>query len=438
MTPRLHILPAAALVGAVCGCGQSASGTPAPSGPTCAPFSYIEGDACVPLEIADGKVAEPSTLDAADSDGDAPSAALDAEADAHAPMDGPPLACTWSLSPAASAPATLGGLSIISVADMDGDGRLDLVAASTIPAVPVFLGAGDGTFLTGIAHPVDAPVDDLAIADLDRDGTLDIVTVNHPGATGDGGGPKASVLLGNGNGTLESQTALPVGSDATSVAIADFNGDAKHDLVLATGVGASVLLGNGDGTFQAAVAYPAGPSPMTVAVGDLDRDGNPDLIVAEASSRVYVLRGVGDGTFVAATAWNSACPLPGRMASGDMNGDGNTDVVVICNAGFAVLLGGGDGTLRTPTLYLTDQLLSSVAIGDVDGDGKPDVAVKSAENDLVILLGLGDGTFGPPMAFGGGSQSGFVALGDLNEDGKEDFAVSSGSDLAVYLGSCTP
>ena len=438
MTSRIHLLPLAPVLAAVCACGQSTSGTPASPGPTCAPLSYIEGDACVPLEIADGTVSESPTLDAAAPDGDVPSAVFDAEPEADAPMEGRTLACTWSLAPAVSTPPTPGGLSVLSVGDLNGDGRLDLVTASTTPAVTVFLGAGDGTFLTGIAHPVDGPVDDLAIADLDQDGKLDVVTVDVSASSVDGGGPKASVLLGKGDGTLGSQAVLPVANDATSVAIADFNRDAKPDLVLATSAGASVLLSNGDGTFQGAVAYAAGTAPMTVAVGDLDGDGNPDLVVAEASARVYVLRGLGDGTFGAATAGNSMCPIPGRMAQGDLNGDGITDVAITCDSGLSVLLGAGDGTLQTPTLYLTDQLLTSAAIGDFDGDGKPDVAVKSDQNDLVIMLGRGDGTFGLARAFGADPQSGFVALGDLNRDGKEDVAVTSGGNVSVFLGSCTP
>ena len=233
--------------------------------------------------------------------------------------------------------------------------------------------------------------------------------------------------------------AVPYGSggyDAYSVVVADVNGDGKPDLLVANNCFSSsscvngtvgVLLGNGDGTFQTAVTYGSGGyETLSLAVGDLNGDGKPDLVVANecASSTncvngtVGVLLGNGDGTFQTAVTYGSGGYDTLSLAVGDVNGDGKPDLVV-ANCGYCgtgndsvgVLLGNGDGTFQTAVPYDSGGSTSrSVAVGDVNGDGKPDLVVanqcvisSNCMNGLVgVLLGNGDGTFQAAVTYASG------------------------------------
>jgi hypothetical protein len=141
----------------------------------------------------------------------------------------------------------------------------------------------------------------------------------------------ASVLLGNGDGGFQAFRLIPAGSNPFFSAVADFNGDQKADIVLASLDSAvvTVLLGNGDGTFLAPVNYVAGRSPNAVTIADPNQDGKLDLIVANAlSGDISLLLGKGDGTFGPPASYYSGGVHPICLASGDLNADGNLDAVV--------------------------------------------------------------------------------------------------------------
>jgi FG-GAP-like repeat/Bacterial Ig-like domain (group 3) len=301
----------------------------------------------------------------------------------------------------------------------------------------------------------------IAVGDVNGDGIPDIVAANYDVPnSGDG---SVAIMLGNGNGTFQAPLLYPSGGlTAVSVAIADFNGDGKLDLVVANYWSSTVgvLLGNGDGTFQAVITYASGGTTNAVATGDLNGDGKLDLVAANGNT-VGVLLGNGDGTFQPVKTYNSggvADNVPSTVVLADINGDHKLDVVAPsgcesysrnCKSpGFvAVLLGNGDGTLQPVVLYPTGQYFTtSVAVADVNGDGKPDLIEANTctgtspcgSGTVDVFLGNGDGTFQPPVSYlTGGRFPAGIAVADLNGDGKPDIAVSNygSNSIGVLLGS---
>ena len=267
---------------------------------------------------------------------------------------------------------------------------------------------------------------------------------------------------------LSSQPSVTArgGYGATSVAIADLNGDGHPDLVVGNECQSStncnngtvgVLLGNGDGTFHTPVSYGSGGvDPFSVAIADVNGDGHPDLIVANEClmpdpsgqpcqvtqpGEVTVLLGKGDGTFEAPIGYSLDGYQAFAVAVADVNGDGHPDLVVAYGCqiesdcgGVDVLLGNGDGTFQTPVSYGSGGPAFSVAIADLNGDGHPDLAVATAwqcagcdNSGVSVLLGNGDGTFQSALNYNSGGLNGIafpsVAIADLTGDGHPDLAV---------------
>jgi hypothetical protein len=235
--------------------------------------------------------------------------------------------------------------------------------------------------------------------------------------------------------------AYTVGANPVAIVTADVNGDGRLDLLTANADSnsISVLLGLPSskkvpaGTFAAARDYAVGPGPGWLAVGDFNGDGKPD-VVAGVSGGVSVLLGNGDGTFQAAR--NSALGLGGYIAVGDFNGDGKLDLLGNY-AGVNVLLGNGDGTFRAgPTTAIP--FVGAVAVGDFNGDGRLDViatvgdGINVADTSVGLMLGNGDGTFGAPQTIASPGLFAAVTVADFNHDGKLDVAV--GRDSLVNFG----
>jgi hypothetical protein len=199
----------------------------------------------------------------------------------------------------------------------------------------------------------------------------------------------------------------------------------------------SVLLGNGDGSFQAHADYATGTEPESVAVGDFNGDGKLDLVVANANAgtTVSVLLGNGDGTFQKQVTYDTGYE-PVSVSAGDLNGDGKLDLAVATFGGnsVSVLQGNGDGTFQPHVDYQTAGGPTSVQLGDLNGDGKLDLAVANyATNTLGVLLGNGDGTFQPEVDYGAGAFPLSLVLGDFNRDGRLDLAVTSYGDNTIYV-----
>jgi hypothetical protein len=355
----------------------------------------------------------------------------------------------------------------VAVGDLNGDGHPDVVvvAANASPSIlGVLLGKGDGTFNAPVTYVAGGNSSSaVVIGDVNGDGFLDLVVANESASNSSGEGD-VSVLLGNGNGTFQPAVNYDSGgSDATALAIADVNGDKHPDIVVVnrcdsecTGNGTvGVLLNDGKGSFLAPILYSSGALlPDSVAVGDFTGDGKPDIVVAHkcaadgecntSNGSLGVLLNNGDGTFKAPVVYGSGGYLYAlAVAVADMNGDGKLDLIVgnwcesiaVCGGftptgGVSVLLGNGNGTFQLPVAYAAGTgNAASIAVGDANGDGHPDVLVNGAEDeDVYILLGNGDGTLQAPVGFASDVQTTVaVALEDLNGDGRPDVVVGIGT-----------
>jgi hypothetical protein len=353
---------------------------------------------------------------------------------------GSALVCNGSLSPGGLPTLRTGYYPVTAMAgDLNGDGTLDLITASTVDGLGVLLGQGDGSFAAGqtlgdgpwgvwgTSLPMVAPNGDvwgpsLALADLNGDGHLDLVTVKGP-----------NVRLGKGDGTFAEAVSYGA-AKPSSIALGDLDGD-KHLDIIAVNRGAgtvSVLLGKGDGTFAASVDYPAGDEPWVAVVGDLDGDGASDLVVV-ADKVANVLLGKGDGTL--GTRAEIQSPLPGSTdvpsaALGDVNGDGKLDLAVGWGNGLLyILLGQGNGKFGAASDSGGSGSVCSLL--DLNGDGKLDLMTP-----YYVQFGKGDGSFGNPTSYstGTGETATFAVPGDFNGDGLIDLAVTFGSSPAGWVG----
>jgi hypothetical protein len=325
----------------------------------------------------------------------------------------------------------------LATGDFNHDGLLDAVVASAYEVqgrnssnVQVLLGNGDGTFKTAVNYRVGESPNSVAVSDLDGDGNLDI-------AVADSARDAVSVLLGNGDGTFKPSVSFPVPQNPMFLALGDFNHDGKVDIATVNSSDATgycdcvaVLLGNGDGTFQEPPIITSLAAPPTAAfgVGRFSVTGNLDLAVSEESefsSQVEILVGNGDGSFHSGSIYEVGAG-PGTVAVADFNGDKHLDLAVAENEeeAIGILLGNGDGTFQPEVRYGTNFPLW-VTAADLTGDGRQDLVVANLDfsSGVTTLKGNGDGTFQPGVYYPDGTEDRFATIGDFNGDKKPDIVV---------------
>jgi FG-GAP-like repeat len=306
------------------------------------------------------------------------------------------------------------------------------------PGVNLFYGNGDGSFQAPIVGSTNR-VGGLLAADFNGDGRLDLVGNGAAGGTN-------WMLLANGDGTFTSRQI-----DMIVNTVADLNGDGRPDLAGSPGwfeIPIGVSTNNGNGLFSPPTLYSVGVGGCCQALiaADLNGDGAPDLIRRSSDihqSYVSVLLNNHDGTF---RAGPDQVVGTGNyeyyLEVGDFNGDGKGDLVVTSGTytnSVLVFLGVGDGTFRAPIQSLAGSEPNLAKTVDVNGDGKQDLVVASSDT-ISVLVGNGDGTFQTPVQVATAAPLhgfGFLAIGDFNGDGRPDLVVrgqtASASEIDVLL-----
>jgi hypothetical protein len=298
--------------------------------------------------------------------------------------------------------------------DVNGDGRPDLVVANADDhTVSVRLAdpARPGYFLAAIilSTPGRTPLD-VAVGDLDGDGRADVVVAAS-------GANSVLVFTQTATGAFNPPVAYAVGGDAQAVTVADLDGNGLADIAAATTANTvSVLLQTSAGTFAPAVDYATGVQPVAIRAADVNGDGKLDLLTANfgastspGTQGLSVLFQAAPGTFAAPVHYTTAYRAV-ALAVGDLNGDGKPDIAVACE-GLPGDPGAVSVLLQTPPASASPGVFlgavdyqgvwgpMGVAIADMDGDGHPDLIL--ADGDIVVRLNSGTtpGVFGAPLFF---------------------------------------
>ncbi|HZM85719.1 MAG TPA: FG-GAP-like repeat-containing protein [Blastocatellia bacterium] len=361
---------------------------------------------------------------------------------------------TGNFNPAATSPEPVGSFpSAVAAGDFNLDGKPDLAVANYVSNnVTILIGDGMGNFTPAATSPEGAGGATAAIAagDFNLDGRPDLATANFGSNNVTILLNTCTARTCPTNFTQPATSPEGAGGGANSVAHGDFNNDGRPDLATANNGSANVtiLLGDGTGNFTQPATSPeaVGNLPVSVEAGDFNRDGRPDLAVSnQGSSNMTILLGDGTGNFTQpATSPEGTGGISGSVAVGDFNGDGRSDIVVthFFTDDLSILIGDGTGNFTVASASAVGDSPSDVAVGDFNLDGRPDLAVANQRSDNVtILIGNGTGNFTAastsPEAAGDGAHS--VAVGDFNLDGRPDLATANlfSGDVTILLGDGT-
>lgn len=282
----------------------------------------------------------------------------------------------------------------LAVADVNGDGKPDILVANSgnNPAdaantdsntISVLLNNGDGTFAPKQDYATGPNPTAVVVADVNGDGKPDLIATSS-------NGNNFRALLGNGDGTFTAGGDFATGLHPLALAAADLNGDGKIDIVTANSGSdsVSVLLGNGDGTFQNRIGYLTGLFPRSVTIADINQDGKPDIILAcRGDHTADILRGRGNGKFLD----NVALPSGGgtfAVAVADLNGDGLNDIITADQAAksISILQRARPHQFLSNIDFRSGQGNEGVAVADLNGDGQPDLLVANFNDSTIGVL----------------------------------------------------
>jgi Bacterial Ig-like domain (group 3)/FG-GAP-like repeat len=343
------------------------------------------------------------------------------------------------------------GRSVLTAGDVNNDGHQDVITCDGAGNAQVFLGDGHGAFSELSPFPDGVgPMggeSQLLLADLYGNGKLDLVVGNF-GSQGYTG--PLMVLEGNGDGTFGGSVSLKAGFFPTYVASADMNGDGRQDLLVANTVSSSVtvLINHGGGNFTSAADNYATAflesnlsldAVGLLGVGDFNNDGKPDVEVASING-LNVLMNLGSGILHAPESAEVG-QLTAQIFPADLNGDGRPDLAVATlgpqgiYGGISILAGHGDGTLTvTPFAFQGDLFIGNLVGGDFNGDGKIGVAAFGyGSGGMLQSYNMGNFSSMPGPTVAMPNPPTYVCAGDFNRDGYSDYAALDGNEVNIYL-----
>jgi len=314
----------------------------------------------------------------------------------------------------------------VSTGDFNNDRILDLVLGGNA-AVHVLRGNGDGTFQSAVSYSTSGScVDSVSATDVNGDGRLDLVAVD--------GVQSLHVLLGNGNGTFgaASSYTISAGVYGSRVVMEDFNGDGIKDAAVSDYSSGKVwtMLGNGQGSFTTASYWQAGSDPWDLISADFNNDGKADLATANfGSGTLSIALSNGNGSFQSPSTYSAGGAA--ALSATDLNGDGIVDLLYNSGSNVAVRLGSGNGNFGAATSYAAGAGVLKIIAQDFTGDGYADALCLGNDSTVKLLTGKGDGTFQTSVSsIAAINDPWSFAAGDFNGDGATD--VVSHSELQDY------
>jgi hypothetical protein len=350
----------------------------------------------------------------------------------------------------------------IAVADLDGNGLPDIlgVVSRDVDGQPVQgyvstrLQNTDGTFILPTRFGVGRAPANLVVADLNGDGRPDLVVANVD---------DHSVIVRLADparpGYFLPAIVLPLGGGSIplDVAVGDLNGDGKPDIAIAdseTLGGVLILLQDPASPvmFGGPIAFPVTGDAQAVTVADLDGNGLDDIAVATSANMISVILQIAPSTWSAAVDYPTGVQ-PVAIKAADVNGDGKLDLLTANygaalspgTQGLSVLLQGAPGSFLAPVHYDTGYRATALAVGDLNGDGKPDVVVTNSglpgdPGSVSVLLqdAVTPGTLLPATNYRGAWGPMGVAIADMDGDGLPDLVVADGDITVRYNRTATP
>ena len=358
----------------------------------------------------------------------------------------------FAYSPKTSRFAVGTGPGTVVIADFNGDGKPDIATANEQSGdVSVLLGDGKGGFLPapGSPFPAGQSPNDIAVGDFNRDGSIDLAFANHETQ-------HLTLLLGDGRGSFaparQSPLTVAVRPHPHGIATGDFNGDGNLDLVTDSWAEdrLEILFGDGKGGFTTPGTYiPVGRHPyQRIRVADLNGDGKADIVSPNLEGdNVTILLGDGHGGFRQPPGSPFPCgDSPFNVAIGDINGDGIPDLAIVNSPGstsdrsgkdgLAILIGDGRGgfTPMTGSPFATAKRPNMVAIGDLNGDGVADVVVSNPDSDSITIFFMSqNSSVAAQSTLSVPGHPKGLAIRDLNGDGKADIVVANSTANSVTV-----